>query len=419
MCSKTPSMRKFLADSRSAAFMVIVLTFIAVQTAQASSFNVIYNFTGGTDGANPYAGLTVDATGALYGTTLTGGAGNGTVFKLAKSGSNWGLTTLYKFAGGNDGATPRSGIVIGPDGGLYGLTYAGGGIGCGGKGCGTVFKLKKMCPICGWTETVLYRFTGGSDGAEPVGTLLFDASGSLYGTTVTGGNLSRCWLTGCGTVFKLAPSGPGNWRQSVLYQFVGHEDGTFPDGGVISDAAGNLYGTTCCGSSRNSGTVFELTPQGGGWSERILYAFNGSTDGNEAVTGLMFDGSGNLYGSTVLGGTAHGGTVFKLAPVGGSWDFSVLYNLNGNLGPYGNLTMDAAGNLYGTAIQDGQNRSGAAFKLAPSGGSWTYTSFHDFTNGMDGGLPVSSLVPNSSGKLYGTAGYGGGHGVGVVVEITP
>jgi len=406
------------ANAVRALTIAFVLTVVATQAAQAFTFNAIYNFTGGRNGTSPYAGLTIDRAGILYGTTLAGGSGHGTVFKLAKTGSTWVFTTLYTFTGGNDGASPRSRVIIGQDGGLYGETFAGGGQGCGGMGCGTIFKVKRNCPICGWTETVLYRFTGGSDGAEPIGDLVFDAAGNLYGTTIQGGLSHGCGGLGCGAVYKLTQSS-GSWTESVLYEFRGATDGAFPNGGVIFDTAGNLYGTTCCGSSHNAGTVFKLTSSGSGWTENILYTFQGLTDGKEPVTGLMFDTSGNLYGSTIFGGTGLGGTVFELTPSGGSWTFSVLYSMRGIAGPYGTLSMDAAGNLYGTTFQDGSHLVGSAFKLVHSGGNWTYHSFHDFTNGLDGGYPLSNLVFDSSGNLYGTGALGGANGNGVVVQITP
>jgi uncharacterized repeat protein (TIGR03803 family) len=386
---------------------------------QAETFNVLYNFTGGADGSNPYTGLTIDRTGTLYGTTLAGGTGHGTVYKLAKSGSSWVFTTLYTFAGGNDGASPRTRVIFGPDGNLYGETTAGGGTGCGGRGCGTIFELRRQCQICsGWTEIVLYRFGGPPDGAEPIGDLIFDASGNIYGTTVQGGKPHSCGGAGCGTVFKLARSG-GTWTATVLYQFLGLTDAAFPNGGVIFDASGNLYGTTCCGTLSNSGTVFELTPEGGSWSEKILYTFQGTTDGKEPVAGLIFDSLGNLYGTTIFGGSGLGGTVFKLTPSGGSWTFGLMYSLSGVLGSYGTLTKDAAGNLYGTTFQDGLHRYGSTFKLTSSGGSWTYDSLHDFTDGSDGGFASTNLIFDSSGNLYGTAALGGTHGFGVIVQITP
>jgi uncharacterized repeat protein (TIGR03803 family) len=271
---------------------------------------------------------------------------------------------------------------------------------------------------CGWTETVLYRFAGSPDGAQPTGDLTFDQFGNLYGTTAQGGKPLRCGGPGCGTVFMLTPSG-GNWTESVLYQFSGGTDGSFPDGGVVLDTSGNLYGTTCCGGAHNAGTVFELTPSASGWTESLLYTFQGSTDGKEPATGLMFDTLGNLYGSTLMAGAHSGGTVFELTPSGTGWTFSLLSSLQGSLGPYGALTMDAAGNLYGTTFQDGLHLYGSAFELTSSAGTWTYSSFHDFTDGNDGGFNVSNLVFDSGGNIYGTAAYGGVHGSGVIFQITP
>ena len=406
------------AQAARALSVAFVLTVFATQSAQALTYNVIYNFTGGSDGTSPYAGLTIDRTGVLYGTTLSGGAGYGTVFKIAKSGSTWVFTALHTFTGGNDGASPRSRVIIGSDGSIYGTTFAGGGSGCGGRGCGTVFRLRKGCPICSWGETVLYRFTGGTDGGQPSSEVVFDASGNLYGTTVEGGKPHGCGGLGCGAVYKLQNSG-GTWTETVLYQFAGGMDGVFPDGGVIFDTAGNLYGTTCCGGSHGDGTVFKLTSSGTGWTESLLYNFQGLTDGKEPVTSLMFDRLGNLYGSTLFGGAGLGGTIFELTPSGGSWTFRLLYSARGGAGPYGSLMMDASGNLYGTTFQDGVHLFGSVFKLAPSGGGWQSTSLHDFTDGLDGGFPFSNLVFDSSGNLYGTAALGGARGYGVVVQITP
>ena len=410
---------------RSKAWLLLPVLFLCVVSSiptltYAASFNVIYTFTGGSDPAQPYAGLSMDSAGNFYGTTLAGGTGNGTVFKLSPSGSGWTLTTLHEFTGvtgGNDGAGPRARVVIGPDGNLYGTTFEGGRTGCGTNGCGTVFKLSNTGS--GWSETVLYRFTGGTDGGEPTGDLLFDASGNILGTTELGGKPHSCGGLGCGTVFKLSNSG-GSWTESVLYQFVGgSSDGAFPNSGVVFDTSGNLYGTTCCGSSHNDGTVFQLKPSGSGWTENVLYIFTGSSDGNEPDTGVIFDAAGNLYGSTVFGGTGNGGTVFELTPSGGNWTFSALYDFTGIQGPHGSLVLDAGGNLYGTTNQDGSQQSGSVFLLTPSSGSWTYTSLHDFTGGNDGELPISNLVFDTSGNLYGTASLGGANGQGVVFEVTP
>jgi uncharacterized repeat protein (TIGR03803 family) len=396
-----------------------LMTFAATQTAQAERFNVIYTFTDQNDGATPYAGLTIDRLGNLYGTTSTGGAaGYGTVFELKRSGSNWTLSTIYSFTGGNDGAGPRARVVTGPDGALYGTTLNGGGAGCGLSGCGTVFRLACNTAVCYWKETVLHRFTGGTDGGQPLGDLTFDHAGNIYGTTQVGGLAQSCAGLGCGTVFQLSHSN-ANWTENVLHQFAGGNDGSTPNGGVVFDHSGNLYGTTLTGGSSNFGTVFQLTPSGSGWTNQVLYNFQNAFDGANPDTGAIFDAAGNLYGSTILGGNGQGGAVFELTPSGRNWIFKVVYGLTGNAGPFGNLSLDAAGNLYGTTYQDGAYTTGSGFELTPSQGSWTYTSLYSFVGGNDGGLPVSNLVFDSSGNMYGTASFDGADGYGVVFEITP
>ncbi len=386
--------------------------------AQAATFNVIYTFTGQSDGATPYAGLTMDRLGNLYGTTSAGGAGYGTVFQLKRSGSSWIQSTIYTFTGGNDGAGPRARVVLGPDGALYGTTLSGGGGGCGTQGCGTAFRLACNTAICYWKETILHRFTGGTDGGQPLGDLVFDRSGNIYGTTQQGGLAQSCAGLGCGIVFQLSHSN-ANWTENVLYQFAGGSDGSTPNGGVVFDHSGNLYGTTLKGGSSNFGTVFQLTPSGSGWTQNVLYSFQDLLDGAYPDSGVMFDASGNLYGATILDGTGGGGTVFELTPSGSNWIFSVVYGLTGNAGPFGNLSLDSAGNLYGTTYQDGAYTAGSGFKLTLSLGIWTYTTLYNFAGGNDGGLPVSNLVFDSSGNRYGTASYGGSDGDGVVFEITP
>ena len=209
---------------------------IVSPSAQSQTFNVLHSFTGGGDGASPGAGLTMDKAGNLYGTTESGGAsgpnGYGTVFKLAHTRSGWALTPLYSFAGNQDGASPGARVIIGPNGTLYGTTSYGGGSGCGGNGCGTVFNLRPPMnastnALMDWTETILYRFTGRDDGAVPVGDIVLDLSGNIYGTTAAGGSSQQ------GTVYKVIPSN-GSWTQNVLWSFTGGNDGGKPATGVIS-----------------------------------------------------------------------------------------------------------------------------------------------------------------------------------------
>lgn len=393
--------------------------------AQAQTFSVIHSFTGGSDGASPEAGLSIDRAGHLYGTTAFGGAGFGTVFELKQMGSGWALNPLYIFQGGNDGVQPIARVIIGPNGTLYGTTAHGGGTGCGGTGCGIIFNLRppvSACTsaICPWTESVLYRFGGGTDGGVPLGDLLFDQAGNIYGATLEGG-MTPCGGYGCGTVYKLTHSGSG-WTEDVLYRFTNGADGGFPAGGVVSDPSGNLYGATTNGGSSDLGTVFKLTHSGSGWTESVIYSFQGGTDGSNPQTGVILDVSGNLYGTTYAGGMESGGTVFRLTPSGGSWTLTAFYDFSGGFGsggPYrGELMMDAGGNLYGTTLHD-VGGPGAAFELMPSGDSWTYISLHDFQGGQDGEYPSCNLVFDTSGNLYGTAPLRGSHNAGVVFKIAP
>ena len=411
--------------------LVFAILLVAGTVAvEGQTFTVIHNFSGGGDGANPYAGLTMDRTGAFYGTTLYGGNtqgscasinGCGVVFQLSHLGSGWILKPLYRFTAGNDGAGPVARVIVGPNGYLYGTTLAGGGGACTGiypsQGCGTVFSLTPgpVAPpsvLYPWVETVLHSFSG-PDGQQPFAEVTFDPAGSIYGTAEQGG-------MNYGLVYKLTPSG-GGWTETVLYTFTGLADGGNPFGNLIFDGGGNLYGTTAFGD----GTVYELTPSGPGWVETVLHTFLG-TDGSEPYAGVVFDQAGNLYGSTITGGPSGGGTVFALTPSGGGWNETGLHSFSGATqpGPFGNVLMDAGGNLYGTVVGAGANQKGAVFKLSPSGGGWTYTSLHDFTGGADGAFPYGNLVFDSAGNLYGTASAGGTGGnctggCGVVFQITP
>lgn len=396
---------------------------LVVAPARAQTYTILHNFTGGSDGGEPYAGLSIDRGGNLYGTTSSGGRGFGTVFELTVRGSGWVFHPLYTFAGGNDGEGPLSRVVIGANDTLYGTTYAGGGAGCSnGFGCGIVYNLRPspvVCraAFCSWLESVLYRFQGGTDGANPLlGDLTFDSAGNIYGTTENGGG-TGCNGAGCGVVHKLSHSG-GSWTESVLYGFAGSNgDGANPYAGVIFDPSGNLYGTTKLGGAAANGTVFRLSPNGAGWVETVLYAFTNQGDGYWPLAGLIRDGAGNLYGATTSGGANSGGVAFSLNPDG---DETVLFAFAGvpQGGPYGSLTMDAAGNLYGMTYDDGAFGNGSVFKLSPSNGGWIYTDLHDFT-GSDGRCPYGNVVLDAQGNLYGTAEAGGQYDQGVVWMITP
>jgi uncharacterized repeat protein (TIGR03803 family) len=406
------------------AFAFVVAAF-AMPTVFAQTFQVIHNFTG-PDGQDAYAGLTMDQAGSLYGTAVQGGAyGLGVVFKLKRSGTGWILVPLYSFRGGADGANPESRVIIGPDGALYGTTIGGGGAGCDLQGgCGTVYSLKPpltVCKsaLCPWRETVLHRFTGGADGSYPyLGDLVFDHSGNIYGTA-SGGGLGCEY--GCGTVFQLSPS-MGSWTLNTIYSFTGGSNGSYPAGGVIFDKAGNLYGTVPQGGDSGAGLVYKLTPSGAAWMESTIYAFG--TEAYQPLAGLIFDAAGNLYGTTVFGGSGGGGTVYEVQPSNGSWTATVLYGFSGYEGPMDKLVMDSQGNLYGTSTLTGDDAKGEVFKLAPSNGGWAFTELYAFTGGSDGYFPSGNVILDASGNLYGTTGAGGsgagcGGGCGVVFEIAP
>ena len=380
-------------------------------TVQAQSFQILHSFTGFGDGSVPEAGVTMDRAGNLYGTTL-----QGTVFKLSHRGSGWVLTTLYTFRGGPDGANPVSRVVFGPDGTLYGTTTAG-----GGSGSGTVFNLRPPATVCEatecpWNETILYRFTGLSDGGAPqYGDLVFDTAGNIYGTA-SGGGLS-CPQGTCGVVFKLTPSG-GGWTESVLYRFTGGNDGGVPYSGVTFDAAGNLYGTTTMGGAHSDGTAYELTPSASGWTETTLYAFGGSDLSYSPFGGLIFDRQGDLFG-TAFGGPNGAGTVYELEPSNGGWAYNLVYGFSGYAGPRDTPTMDAGGNIFLTDLNTGPEQAGSVYKLTPGAGGWTATDLYDFNGDRDGAAPFGNVVWDADGNVYGTTTLGGTNNLGIVFEITP
>jgi uncharacterized repeat protein (TIGR03803 family) len=319
---------------------------------------------------------------------------------------------LYEFTGGADGSGPFAGLVFDGAGSLYGTTCCG-----GANRDGTVFKLTRH--VGGkWTEKVLHSFVfNHKDGISPAANLIFDQKGNLYGTTTDGGASRN------GTVFELTPHTSGRWTEKVLYSFAGGSDGAIPQGGVVIDAGGNLYGNTLIGG-RGAGVVFKLTPKANGrWSEEVIYEFAGGSDGIGPAGSLVFDAAGNLYGMTNGGGTARDGTVFELAPnQGGGWTESVLHSFTGEDGinPLAGVILDQAGNLYGTVAGGGAFGSGVAFILTKNqDGSWTENVIHSFQGGSDGASPYAGLTFDQAGNLYGTTRFGGGSGFGVVYKLTP
>ena len=376
---------------------------------------------------------TASTGGDTQGSCLAHSNGCGVVFEIKPRGSGWVLSPLYTFTGSPDGRYPVGRVVLGPDDALYGTTQFGGVPGHFGYGCGTVYRVSPAATsprsaISSWTETMLYApdCQIGDPGYNPldVGGLVFDASGNIYGTMYFGGPSLQ------GTVFELIRSG-NQWTPSTIYNFTGLTDGSAPAAGVTLHQSGNVFGTTNlngCNDCQSAGTVYELTPSQSGWTEITLHAFiyQQRTDPQEPNGGVIFDSAGNLYGSTLAGGIGYGGTVFQLAPSSGGWNFSLIYSFQEELpeiGPVATLLLDSAGNLYGTTYGEGQFGYGNVFKLSPSAGGWSYTSLYDFQGGSDGAFPQSTLIIDSEGNLYGTASEGGSRncesGCGTVWEITP
>jgi uncharacterized repeat protein (TIGR03803 family) len=446
--------------------------------------SILYVFQGETDGQYPNDALAIDAGGNLYGTTRASASYYGAVFQVSPNASgSWTETTLYTFTDGADGGYPAGGLILDASGNLDGTTEFGGtSTACSGSPCGTVFQLAPGSNNQ-WTEKVLYSFNG-ADGEQPQGKLSLDQSGNLYGTAFYGGS------SNLGTAFKLS-SGSGGWSESVLWSFTGGADGQTPqfgviagseghvygvnypvystsgngvvfelaansqgvwsettldgfadaDGGLpqaslISDSAGNLYGVTSQGGSHNFGTVFKLTPAANGWTETILYNFSsaaGYVSSDPSI--LIFDSAGNLYGEAAYGGSSNEGMVFELSPgSNGKWAEKTLFNFTspktGTL-PFGGLIFDAAGNLYGATYNGGVVKKGCGlgcgtvFKLSPAQDAWKETILYEFNGGTDGAKPPAGVVFDQVGNLYGVTSSGGitevgcGRGCGTVFQLTP
>jgi uncharacterized repeat protein (TIGR03803 family) len=399
-----------------------VTLFVACPRAAAQTETVLYSFDS-PSGYGPIAGLAFDSAGNLYGATASGGirsSAPGTIFKLTPaSGGEWAPTWLEEFSFGHGGP---SAVIFDAAGNLYFAT-AGGGAFSGGA----AYELSPKAGG-GWSEKRLYSFGEGkpTDGVGPNGPLVFDSAGNLYGTTYVGGG----YATGEGTVFELTPGEDGAWTEKVLHNFGPGTDGYHPEGNLIVDSAGDLYGTTSAGGLYGGGTVFELTREAsGGFGEKILHSFEPSIgDGSQPQYGLVLDTAGNLYGTTRYGGpTGDTGTVFELSlQSDGKWTEKILdgFQSGNDSQPLGNLIFDKAGNLYGTTLLGGPgacaNGCGTVYELTPNPrGGWTENVLHNFGVGSDGAHPYDGLIFDAAGNLYGTTNGGGAYGWGTVFEITP
>jgi len=393
-------MKWFLKTSAQAAsapaFVIAVVLLLSLQS-QAQSFKVLYSFGAPPDAEFPTAGVVRDNSGNLYGTTIFGGAfGNGAVYRVDASGKE---TVLYDFMGGKDGGLPFAGVIRDSQGNLYGTTTQGGDLSCVTPiGCGTVYKVDSS-----GNETVLHRFTSGVDGEYPYAGLYRDGTGNLYGTTVNGGSAANY-----GTVYKVTRSG----QETVLYRFKGKGDGAFPFGALVADSIGRLYGTTTQFGLSGGGSIFRLNSPGQVTTLGNLQP----SSGESPIAGVTRDGAGNLYVAPTFGGTYGAGSLLKISPSGKQ---TTLYSFtNGSDGgtPYAGVIRDAAGNLYGTAFFGGTGGFGTVFKLDPEN---NFTVLYSFTGGEDGGNPWGGLTIDASGNLYGTNSIGGISGNGVVYKVIP
>ena len=443
-------------DAASLPLMLFALVLaLAIGASAEWKEKVLYSFQGIPDGAYPAGAVVFDSAGNLYGATTYGGANDcpgitqcGVVFQLqppVHKGGAWTEHVLYVFKGvnSNDGDAPVGGVIFDQSGNLYGTTAYGGTGKCqlfGGRvGCGTVYKLVPPKQKNGaWTEQVVYSFQSGKDGYFAWGDLTFDGAGNLYGATQYGGGYGSCnapYYQYCGTVFKLtAPKTKGGrWTEQVLYAFKSGRDGANPNGGLVFDSRGAIYGTTFYGGSEagecngggggtGCGTVFLLrsrVKKAGAWTEKILYRFHGQ-DGASPAAGVVVGGNGDLYGTVYAGATRGNGAVFDLAaPSGGSgpWKETILYRFDANTpaNPEGALIFDQVGNLYGTTyIGSGSDLHGSVFRMKPPKkgvGDWSLDVLHGFLGPPDGDFPAAGLTTGKNGGLYSTT-QGGGIGTG-------
>jgi uncharacterized repeat protein (TIGR03803 family) len=413
------SIRFSLFLGRAGSLFATTLVLASAASAQISE-QVIFNFTG-KNGMTPNSRLIQGPSGILYGTTIYGGqpgpncivnSGCGVVFALApKSGGGWNYRRLHAFTGGTDGGIPGTSLLLDAAGNLYGVATSG-----GAYAGGLVFKLS---PVAGgaWTETVIYAFNPANtaDGVSPTDGLIADSAGNFYGNTGNGGPHQN------GTVFRLTPNSDGTWNESVLYDFTASSDGCAVAGGVVFDKSGNLFGTTTGCGAFGLGNVFELSPNSsGGWTESVLYSFNGCCPNNPSGP-LIVDSAGNLYGT---GPNPDDGYIYQLAKGSdGRWTENIIYafpDIQHGEGPAGGLIADKNGNLYGTTAHGGaQFGNGLVFKLTPHlNGTWSETIVYAFAGGPDATEATAGVTFGKGGVVYGTTLYGGSAGDGAVFKIT-
>jgi hypothetical protein len=447
--------------------MCLLVLALACPVSAEWKEKVLYSFQGGAnDGSFPAGGVVFDSKGNLYGATTYGGltacaiGGEcGTVFQLSPpvhKGDPWNETVIYQFRGQgvNDGGVPSGGLIIDAAGNLYGITAYGGSGDCVllglRAGCGTVYELSPPKQKGGaWKETILYSFPTAKQGYFPNGNLVFEKSGNLYGATTFGGTKGTscdAYYGGqCGVVFELTPpkAKPGRWTEQVLHNFAGGTDGANPNGGLVLDRNGAIYGTTSIGGNQlcdfgggnvGCGVVFELVPpreMGKIWEEKLLHRFTDGDDGAIPNGGMIFDEQGRLYGTTGGGGSGNKrGVVFRLVHSPTSrWGLTTLHSFQGSDGwdPVGPVARDAAGNIYGTTNAGGPYFGGNIFQLKPPlepARKWSFFVLYNFTGPPDAEFPAAQLIFGKNSTLLSTTQNGGAGqacqgGCGTVFEFWP
>jgi uncharacterized repeat protein (TIGR03803 family) len=384
-------------------------------SVHAQSYSVLYSFAGGSDGSGPIGTLIRDTQGNLYGVTITGGHHN----CLSSNGcgtvfkvSESGTETVLYRFHNTPDPSGPTSLILDGAGNLYGTGSSG-----GAYRYGSIFKIG-----AGGQESVFYNFPSKADGEDPFSNLIRDQAGNFYGITLGGGDFTFCSLNGCGTVYKVDKYG----KHTVLHAFPGPPDGYGPMGGLVMDAEGNLFGTTSgggtgtCGGGGGCGVVFKIDPHG---AETIIHNFaGGANDGEAPDASLIMDADGNFYGTTVLGGASNAGTVFKLDKTGAVTLLHAFTYGSDGATPISNLVRDAAGNLYGMTYDGGlspcgYSGCGVVYKLDSSA---NFSVLYSFTGGADGGWPQNGgLIRDSAGNLYGVTTGGGNAGYGVVFKIAP
>jgi uncharacterized repeat protein (TIGR03803 family) len=435
--------RRGMIAARVAMSLAIGSLALALGGPASAQLTVLHNFSDAQSYVNGYSPegrlLINDKTGSLFGVTDEGGdqvcdgylvsqeeyGGCGGVFELSDNvhGVPKVFQRIHDFLPNNDGAFPFTALTSDTKGNLYGTAPEGGDLTCAGDyGCGVVFE--EIAPVDGgkWTQKILHTFTGTKgDGAFPGAALKLDPTSKvLYGTTCDGGPDFS------GTVFSLTPKG-NTYTYAVIHDFKGGSDGGCPQGQFAIDPSGNLYGTTALGGNNGFGVVFELKQGAKTWTEVVLHDFAGSpTDGNNPTFGLVFDGSGNLFGASRYGGANDDGAVFELSPNGPAWKESLLYSFmdssDGEEPTGDKLAIDSNGDLFGTTEYGGTNSDGTIFELTNNAGTYTFTPLYSFcalTDCTDGANPNGGVILDNSGNLYGTTEFGGTGDVGVAYMFTP